>query len=98
MSRCLAALAVSLVTLASAAPLAAQGTPAPAPRSPRPPKSDSMVFVMDSMRIRLDSGRTRSYFFRDSIQPMMAQAFALRRVRIGVVVRTRPRTPTPWGR
>jgi membrane-associated protease RseP (regulator of RpoE activity) len=89
MSRRLTALAVSLAVLA-AVPLAAQSTPAPAPRSPKPPKSDSMVFVMDSMRIRLDSARTRSYYFRDSMQPMMAQAFALRRVRIGVVVRTRP--------
>ncbi len=68
----------------------AQGAPAPAPRSPKPPKSDSMVIVMDSMRIRLDTMRTRGYYFRDSMQPMMAQAFALRRVRIGVVVRTRP--------
>ena len=84
-----AALAASLAALA-AAPLMAQGAPAPAPRSPKPPKSDSMVIVMDSMRIRLDTMRTRGYYFRDSIQPMMAQAFALRRVRIGVVVRTRP--------
>jgi S1-C subfamily serine protease len=48
------------------------------------------VIIMDSMRFRLDTMRTRSYYFRDSMQPMMAQAFALRRVRIGVVVRTRP--------
>jgi S1-C subfamily serine protease len=32
----------------------------------------------------------RSFFFRDSMQSMMAQAFAVRRVRIGVVVNTRP--------
>jgi predicted metalloprotease with PDZ domain len=82
----LAALAAAL----AASPLMAQGTPTPAPRAPKPPKSDSMVFIMDSMRIRLDTVRTRSYYFRDSAQPMMAQAFALRRVRIGVVVRTRP--------
>lgn len=86
--RC-AALAASLAALV-AAPLMAQGAPAPAPRAPKPPKSDSMVIVMDSMRIRLDTTRTRGYYFRDSMQPMMAQAFALRRVRIGVVVRTRP--------
>lgn len=82
----LAALAACL----AATPLMAQGTPTPAPRSPKPPKSDSTTFVLDSMRIRLDTLHRRSYFFRDSAQPMMAQAFALRRVRIGVVVRTRP--------
>lgn len=74
--------------LVSAAPLAAQGSAAP--RTPKPPKPDSMTIVLDSMRIRLDTLRSRSYFFRDSMQPMMAQAFALRRVRIGVVVNTRP--------
>ena len=81
----LAAFAAAL----AAAPLMAQGTPAPAPRSPKPPKSDSMVIVMDSMRIRLDTMRTRGYYFRDSMQPMMAQAFALRRVRI-VPARSQP--------
>ncbi|MEZ4411737.1 MAG: PDZ domain-containing protein [Gemmatimonadales bacterium] len=45
---------------------------------------------MDSMRFRVDTLRSRSYFFRDSMQPMMAQAFATRRVRIGVVVSTLP--------
>lgn len=88
--RCLAAVSFALVALAAAAPLVAQSTPAPPARAPKPPKSDSMMFVMDSMRIRLDTLRSRNYFFRDSMQPMMAQAFTLRRVRIGVVVRTRP--------
>ena len=49
-----------------------------------------MVVVTDSMRVRFDTFRTRAYFFRDSMQPMMAQAFATRRVRIGVVVNTQP--------
>jgi S1-C subfamily serine protease len=49
-----------------------------------------MSAVMDSVRITLDSTRRRAFFFRDSMEPMMAQAFAARRVRIGVVVRTRP--------
>lgn len=74
--------------LVSASPLAAQSSAAP--RAPKSPKPDSMTIVLDSMRIRLDTLRSRNYFFRDSMQPMMAQAFALRRVRIGVVVRTRP--------
>ena len=71
------------------APLTAQ-TPAPAPRAPRAPRSDSMAATMDSVRFTLDSTRRRTFFFRDSMEPMMAQAFAARRVRIGVVVRTRP--------
>jgi predicted metalloprotease with PDZ domain len=70
-----------------AAPLRAQTVAAP--RSPKPP-SDSVLIVMDSMRFRLDTLRSRAYFFRDSMQPMMAQAFATRRVRIGVVVSTEP--------
>jgi S1-C subfamily serine protease len=48
------------------------------------------MIVMDSMRFRIDTLRSRAYFFRDSMQPMMAQAFATRRVRIGVVVSTEP--------
>ncbi len=76
------------LTLVTAAPLMAQTVAAP--RAPRAPKSDSVVIVSDSMRFRLDSFRTNAYFFRDSMQPMMARAFASRRVRIGVVVNTQP--------
>jgi S1-C subfamily serine protease len=77
------------LSLALTPPLAAQTTSAPRPPKPARP-SDSVMVVMDSMRIHLDTMRTRAYFFRDSIQPMMAQAFATRRVRIGVVVSTLP--------
>lgn len=75
------------ISLALAAPLQAQTVAAP--RSPKSP-SDSVMIVMDSMRFRIDTLRSRAYFFRDSMQPMMAQAFATRRVRIGVVVSTLP--------
>jgi len=75
------------IPLALAAPLQAQTVAAP--RSPKSP-SDSVMIVMDSMRFRIDTLRSRAYFFRDSMQPMMAQAFATRRVRIGVVVSTLP--------
>jgi len=71
----------------SAAPLLAQ---TPSPRAPRAPRADSLTAVMDSLRFSVDSARRRTFFFRDSMEPMMAQAFAARRVRIGVVVRTRP--------
>lgn len=85
-----------LLAITAAAPLAAQGTPAP--RAPRAPRSDSAyaaaaaaaAATRDSARASFDTLRRRSYFFRDSMQPMMAQAFAVRRVRIGVVVNTRP--------
>jgi len=73
--------------VALTAPLSAQN---PAPRAPRSPRPDSMASAMDSLRVSLDSARRRTFFFRDSMEPMMAQAFAVRRVRIGVVVRTRP--------
>jgi predicted metalloprotease with PDZ domain len=86
--RRLSSVSLGLLTLAVAAPLAAQGTPAP--RAPRVQRTDSITVTLDSMRFRLDTLSRRSYFFRDSLQPMMAQAFAARRVRIGVVVRTRP--------
>jgi S1-C subfamily serine protease len=76
------------ITVALAAPLQAQTVTAP--RSPKSPSSDSLVIVMDSMRFRIDTLRSRAYFFRDSMQPMMAQAFVTRRVRIGVVVSTLP--------
>lgn len=59
-------------------------------RAPRPEKQDSMVYALDTVRIRLDTLRSRSYFYRDSMQSLMAQAFAVRRVRIGVVPHTRP--------
>jgi S1-C subfamily serine protease len=75
------------ISLAMAAPLLAQTVAAP--RAPKARRSDSMV-VVDSMRFRIDTVRTRAYFFRDSMQPMMAQAFATRRVRIGVIVSTLP--------
>jgi len=77
-----------LLTLMSASQLGAQT--ATAPRAPRPPRSDSFAIVTDSFRIRLDTMRSRNYFFRDSLQSIMAQAFAVRRVRIGVVVRGWP--------
>jgi predicted metalloprotease with PDZ domain len=76
-----------LAAMALAAPVAAQNS---APRAPRSPRPDSMAATMDSLRMSLDSSRRRTFFFRDSMAPMMAQAFAARRVRIGVVVRTRP--------
>ena len=82
-------------TVFVSAPLAAQ-TPVPppaqvpAPRAPRASRSDSMAVAADSLRISFDSTRRRNFWYRDSIGPMMAQAFAARRVRIGVVVRTRP--------
>ncbi len=87
--RVAAALWLSFLTLAAALPLAAQDPP-PAPRAPRPSRTDSVAAGMDSMRTRFDTLRRRGYFFQDSLQPMMARAFAARRVRIGVVVRTRP--------
>ncbi len=83
-----------LVAVTSAAPLWAQGTPAP--RAPsRSPRADSAyaaaaAAARDSARANFDTLRRRTYFFRDSMQPMMAQAFGIRRVRIGVVVNTRP--------
>jgi hypothetical protein len=72
-----------------AAPVASQGAP---PRAPKPPSrvSDSAVVVADSYRVRLDTLRNRYFFSRDSLQSIMAQAFAVRRVRIGVVVRGWP--------
>lgn len=85
-------LSLALLAFAAVAPLAAQGTPAPA--APPPPKVparvDGAAAARDSMRMSSDTLRRRGYFFRDSLQPMMAQAFAVRRVRIGVVVNTRP--------
>ena len=92
-----AALSLFLLAAAWAAPLAAQGTPAPRASS-RATRSDSAYAAAaaaaaanrDSARAVFDTLRRRSYFFRDSMQPMMAQAFATRRVRIGVVVNTRP--------
>jgi len=75
---------------ALSAPLEAQ-TPAPAPRAPRAQRFDSVAAAADSVRISYDSARrSLNFWYRDSIAPMMAQAFAARRVRIGVVVRTRP--------
>jgi S1-C subfamily serine protease len=76
------------LALATAAPLMAQTVAAP--RAPKPSRPESLVIVMDSMRFRFDSLRANTYFFRDSMQPMMARAFASRRVRIGVVVNTQP--------
>ena len=92
-----AARSLFLLAAAWAAPLAAQGTPAPRASS-RATRSDSAYAAAaaaaaadrDSARAVFDTLRRRSYFFRDSMQPMMAQAFATRRVRIGVVVNTRP--------
>lgn len=89
--RRLVALTTLGVALVAVGPLLAQTVTAPrAPRAPTPQKSDSLVIVMDSARFRLDSLRSRTYFFRDSMQPMMARAFVTRRVRIGVVVSTQP--------
>ena len=93
-----AAISLVLVAVTSAAPLRAQGTPAPAPvapapapRSPRPPRTDAAATASrDSARAVYDTLRRRSFVVRDSMQSMMAQAFAVRRVRIGVVVNTRP--------
>jgi S1-C subfamily serine protease len=76
------------LALLSAAPLVAQTVTAP--RAPKPTKPESLVIVVDSMRFRIDTLRSNAYFFRDSMQPMMARAFASRRVRIGVVVNTQP--------
>jgi S1-C subfamily serine protease len=89
MLRRLTALPIALAVLASAAPLAAQDTPAP--RAPRAGSSaGGSAGTRDSVRFGVDTLRRRGFFFLDSLQPMMAQAFAMRRVRIGVVVRTRP--------
>lgn len=89
--RRLVALTTLGVALVAVGPLLAQTVTAPrAPRAPTPQQSDSLVIVMDSARFRLDSLRSRTYFFRDSMQPMMARAFVTRRVRIGVVVSTQP--------
>lgn len=85
MPRRLAALPFALAVIASAAPLRAQDTPAP-----RAPRASASAPARDSVRMGADTLRRRGYFFLDSLQPMMAQAFAMRRVRIGVVVRTRP--------
>ncbi|HQR17812.1 MAG TPA: PDZ domain-containing protein [Gemmatimonadales bacterium] len=85
------AVSLVLVAVTSAAPLWAQGTPAPRAQT-RSPRADSAyaAAARDSARANFDTLRRRSYFFRDSMQPMMAQAFGIRRVRIGVVVNTRP--------
>jgi len=86
--RLLAILSLGIL-LGLATPLLAQTTSAPRPPKPtRPP--DSVMVIMDSARFRLDTMRTRAYFFRDSLQSIVAQAFATRRVRIGVVVSTLP--------
>lgn len=86
------ALPALLLASLVAAPLAAQEptpAPAPPPRAQRAPRADTVVFQLDSMRVRLDTMR-RSLFFRDSLQNMMVQSFVRRRVRIGVVVSTVP--------
>jgi predicted metalloprotease with PDZ domain len=75
--------------LVIAVPLSAQSDATPS-RAPRARRSDSMAAAADSLRMSFDSTRRRNFWYRDSIAPMMAQAFASRRVRIGVVVRTRP--------
>lgn len=82
-----------LLTALVAAPLPAlaQDVSAPRPsRAPKPMRADSVMIVMDSMRIHLDSARANNLFFRDSMQTVMVRAFAKRRVRIGVVVSTVP--------
>lgn len=85
-----------LTAVLLAAPLAAQDVPTPAAPPARPKAPPTAVapqvehFRFDSMRAVYDSARRWSYRFRDSLQPMITQTISLRRVRIGVVVGTRP--------
>lgn len=68
---------------------AAQDTPKP--RRPPVARYDSLRIVADSLRWMGDSLTRRMFLLRDSIQPAFMQAFAARRVRLGVIVNTRPR-------
>jgi S1-C subfamily serine protease len=71
------------------APGAAQDTPKP--RRPPTSRVDSLTFAVDSFRWMGDSLNRRMFLLQDSIQPAFVQAFATRRVRLGVIVNTRPR-------
>lgn len=86
-------LLIALMLAAGAFPLAAQGTPprqAPPTAAPVPPAAPAQVAREDSLRMRRDSLRSRSMLMQDSLASLFMQGFSLRRVRIGVVVRTRP--------
>lgn len=75
--------------------LEAQGNPprqappaaAPAPAAPAPPAGPLRE---DSLRVRRDSLWSRSMMLQDSLVRLFMPGFSLRRVRIGVVVRTFP--------
>lgn len=81
---------VALAFAAAALPLAAQGNPprqAPPAAAPTPPTAPPRT---DSLRMRRDSLWSRSMVLQDSLASLFMPGFSLRRVRIGVVVRTRP--------
>lgn len=87
--RALRFLPLSLVLLA--APLAAQEPTPPTapPAQPRTPPT-AVTPAPVPAPYASDSARRWDIRVRDSMMPMVMQGFSLRRVRIGVVVRTRP--------
>lgn len=82
-------LAVLALLMGATAPGAAQETPKP--RRPPASRVESLTIVVDSLGWRADSLQQRMFLFQDSIEPAFVQAFAARRVRLGVIVNTRPR-------
>ncbi|HET9294409.1 MAG TPA: PDZ domain-containing protein [Gemmatimonadales bacterium] len=81
--------AVLALLTGAAALSAAQDTPKP--RRPPASRVESLTIVVDSLQWMGDSLSRRMFLLQDSIQPAFVQAFAARRVRLGVIVNTRPR-------
>lgn len=86
-------LLLAIALTAGAGPLAAQGNPprqAPPAAAPATPAPPAWPLREDSLRMRRDSLWRRSMLLQDSLATLFMPGFSLRRVRIGVVVRTRP--------
>jgi len=81
------------VMLAVLAGVSASGIAQDTPKPRRPPvaRYDSLRIAADSLRWMSDSLTQRMFILQDSNYPALVQAFAARRVRLGVIVNTRPR-------
>jgi S1-C subfamily serine protease len=84
-------LLLASVVLLTGLPVAATAQETPKPRRPPRARVESLTIVVDSLQWMGDSLKRRMFLFQDSIEPAFVQAFAARRVRLGVIVNTRPR-------